>query len=293
MAEPTIFICVGAQKAGTSWLYSYLRGHPEVHLRGVKEMHYFDAMLKPDHTHYWHLHAKRVESLRKRLRGVAPWRARDLRAKLRDNEDWLKIRPGRPGDHRSYMDYLSKGRRSKRLIGDVTPCYATLKRDSFQQMAELGEDVRLVYILRDPLDRVWSQARMVGKRRAEVDARQQAVADRNIDWFLSGEAEGLVSRSDYETALTELTAAIPSDRLHFTFYENLFTEPALERLRHFLDLAPHPADTGSVFHQGVPMKLDAERKAQVLARLRSQYEFCNDFFDGGLPDRWQMHMAEA
>lgn len=293
MAEPTILICVGAQKAGTSWLYSYLRGHPDVHLRGVKEMHYFDAMMDPEHTYYWQLHQRRASSLRRRLRGTAPWRHRDLRAKLRDNEDWLKIRPGEPGDHRSYLDYLSKGRRNRRLIGDVTPCYATLKRDDFRQMAELGDDVRMVYILRDPVDRVWSQARMMGKRRAEADRRQQSVAERNIDRFLRGEAEGFLSRSDYERSLTELTAVVPRDRLHFTFFEELFSEPALERLRGFLGLAPHAADTGRVQNQGVPMTLDADRKAQALALLRRQYDFCNEFFDGRLPERWQSRMAEA
>ncbi|HHS89575.1 MAG TPA: sulfotransferase family protein, partial [Rhodobacteraceae bacterium] len=42
--QPTIFFGVGAAKSGTSWLYRYLEGHPETHLRSVKELHYFDAL---------------------------------------------------------------------------------------------------------------------------------------------------------------------------------------------------------------------------------------------------------
>src|SRR5689334_15761196 len=36
------FLCVGAQKAGTGWLYEQLRSHPDFWMPPVKELHYFD-----------------------------------------------------------------------------------------------------------------------------------------------------------------------------------------------------------------------------------------------------------
>jgi hypothetical protein len=36
------FICVGAGKAGTTWLWEMLRLHPDVYLPDVKEIHYFN-----------------------------------------------------------------------------------------------------------------------------------------------------------------------------------------------------------------------------------------------------------
>ncbi len=36
------FICVGAQKAGSSTLYKLLKSHPEVHMSEQKEIHFFD-----------------------------------------------------------------------------------------------------------------------------------------------------------------------------------------------------------------------------------------------------------
>jgi hypothetical protein len=36
------FICIGAQKAGTTWLYEKLRTHSEVCMAEPKEVHYFD-----------------------------------------------------------------------------------------------------------------------------------------------------------------------------------------------------------------------------------------------------------
>jgi hypothetical protein len=36
------FLCIGAQKAGTSWLYQNLQEHPGIWLPPIKEIHYFD-----------------------------------------------------------------------------------------------------------------------------------------------------------------------------------------------------------------------------------------------------------
>src|SRR5687767_4040477 len=36
------FLCIGAQKSGTTWLHRQLLAHEEVCLAGEKEVHYFD-----------------------------------------------------------------------------------------------------------------------------------------------------------------------------------------------------------------------------------------------------------
>lgn len=38
------FLVIGAQKAGTSWLYRNLKYHKQVWLPPVKELHYFDTL---------------------------------------------------------------------------------------------------------------------------------------------------------------------------------------------------------------------------------------------------------
>ena len=42
MTVPMLY-CVGATKAGTSWLYRALHDHPGCAVRAVKEMHYWDT----------------------------------------------------------------------------------------------------------------------------------------------------------------------------------------------------------------------------------------------------------
>ena len=43
------FLCIGAQKAGTSWFDIMLRQHPQVFLPPMKEVHFFDFIHLPEH----------------------------------------------------------------------------------------------------------------------------------------------------------------------------------------------------------------------------------------------------
>lgn len=48
------FLGIGAQKAGTTWLYENLRIHPELYLPAGKELHYFDRDISSN-VNYWDL----------------------------------------------------------------------------------------------------------------------------------------------------------------------------------------------------------------------------------------------
>src|SRR5689334_3840207 len=48
MTKPLIeryFVCIGAQKSGTTWLARVLSHHPDLFVTPVKEIHYFDHVL--------------------------------------------------------------------------------------------------------------------------------------------------------------------------------------------------------------------------------------------------------
>tara|TARA_B110000908_G_C10132609_1_gene392946 strand:- start:747 stop:938 length:192 start_codon:yes stop_codon:yes gene_type:complete len=38
------FICIGAPKTVTTWLYENLKKHPDVELPYIKELHFFDEI---------------------------------------------------------------------------------------------------------------------------------------------------------------------------------------------------------------------------------------------------------
>ena len=45
MTRTMSFLICGAQKSGTSALHQYLRGHPDIDLPAIKELHIFDNEL--------------------------------------------------------------------------------------------------------------------------------------------------------------------------------------------------------------------------------------------------------
>jgi hypothetical protein len=61
MAFPD-FMCIGAERAGTSWLYVNLKYHPEVWLPPVKEIRFFNARNRKTGRYY-----RRREILRQQL----------------------------------------------------------------------------------------------------------------------------------------------------------------------------------------------------------------------------------
>ena len=39
------FICIGARKTGTTWLYNFLRAHPGCAMPNIKEINFFNSVL--------------------------------------------------------------------------------------------------------------------------------------------------------------------------------------------------------------------------------------------------------
>ena len=274
MSAPTILFGVGATKAGTSWLWDWLRGHPQAHVRGIKELHWFDAV------EAGRLDAE-VRALRRQIaeaegRGAVPARLADLRA-------WLAV--VERGDQAGYLDYLTAGAGSARLVADVTPAYALLPEDRLRHMGALTPDVRFLYILRDPVDRLWSHVRMIARRRAKGGEVTPDRCRRILMRTLRGEEPEIAVRSDYAGALARLAAAVAPARLMLQVFEEMFAQPAMDRIAAFLGLAPHPAQVAVRVHAGVDMAMPQAARARARDWLAPQYEHAARVL-GRMPASW-------
>ncbi len=188
-AEPTYLICVGATKSGTSWLYRHMRAHPECHFRSIKELHYFD-MARPEH---FADAGKRVEAritaLEAEMQAGDPAGLAGKAEKLGDLWDWAEVLGRGAVDMSAYREYLVGGRKGQAVVGDVTPAYAMLPVQRLKRMAEVGQQFRVLFVMRDPLARVWSHIRMVAARTGEAfeaTARALAGADAGRRSFRRG-----------------------------------------------------------------------------------------------------------
>ena len=285
-APPTLLFCIGAAKSGTTWLYNYLYAHPECHLRGVKELHYFDALDNGDMDRQMIDNLRRIEGARTRAeQSTETGDKLSFRAlkDARDRQAWLKVQSGGHENAQAYLGYLMGGRKDERVIADITPSYAMLSQARFATMDRLLPDVRFLFLMRDPLQRLWSHVRMVAaRRRAGTDPNKAAAQVLKVT--LAGEQQHIAARSDYAATITNLTAVVPATRrLIMTFEEML--AGGITRICAFLGIADRPAQTDKVSHRGKDALLSAADRLKALAWLRPQYEFVTEFL-GGLPAGW-------
>nr|WP_241427583.1 sulfotransferase [Fertoeibacter niger] len=284
-------LCVGAAKAGTTWLYNHLAGHPDCHLRSIKELHYFDAVENNGYGHQLRVQQAAAEKLSRRM--VKSGATDRLAEKLRDVLDWIRILKQRRDDRAAYLAYLAEGRGTRRLVADITPAYALLPEARLRDMACMAGDVRFVYLLRDPVSRLWSQVRMMAERAAKAADAVPDAAFALMERVLRGEdAGGALSRGDYVGAITRLRAAVAPQRLMLLTQDDMLTAPGLARLCAFLGIGVRAADFGHRVHEGAALAMTADHRARAQVLLMPQYEFVARQFPA-LPEAWRRNMGEG
>jgi sulfotransferase family protein len=131
------FLCVGAQKAGTSWLYRQLEPHPDFWMPPVKELHYLDNL--------------------NRTKRHRPPRSKDGR-------DACFLESIKDLSMRSHIDLDTYGRlfchKGPLLSGDISPAYSTLSDEIIERVVDHFPNLKVVFLARDPVERAWSQLSM-------------------------------------------------------------------------------------------------------------------------------------
>lgn len=292
MAEPILMFGVGAAKSGTSWLHRYLDEHPECHFRAIKELQYFNsADWGPE---VWEKKIKRIEKIRDNLAAEAGdpnLSAKRMMNKVRqvaDVEHFLEVMELRREDLNAYRDYVFHEAGDAKVVGELTPAYSLLSEDRLKSMAGLSGDVRFVYLMRDPVERLWSHVRMIAKERCKAPDEYAARASNVMSRTFRGEEDHIMDRSDYVGALMRLKNAIDPRKLFIGFYEELFSSSGVRKVCDFLGLTYQEPQIDKRVHSGIPLQMNSEQRAQALEFLAPQYRAISEMF-GRLPSGWTNH----
>jgi hypothetical protein len=161
------FMCIGAQKAGTTWLYAMLKQHPDVWVPPIKEVHFFDKLSNNnrDLSRYQVLAKKRME-----LAGEV-----DLGSDLVGYFE--KLSQFNEVSLAWYQQVFSWPIRAGVKAGDFTPAYLEIPESSIRNAREVLGDIKIIVIVRRPLERELSQLRMAasglgGRRPMPGDAEE-------------------------------------------------------------------------------------------------------------------------
>lgn len=293
----TLLYGLGAPKTGTSWLYAYLSGHPDCALPPVKEVHFFDAGIaggvdwQQDHL------VRQIGGLRDRLArveaGEAAGRPANIRRRIAAMERLLAVQVIGMRDPRAYLDFIYAGAGEAKLVADITPSYCLVPQARLREMAALVPQTRFLFIMRDPVDRIWSQCRFDAVNRAARDPELQpeAAAGFAVDRVLRGEAPEVMARSDYAAVIKKLSVLAP-EQVMILFYEDLFTQDTLDGLCAFLGIAPRAGAFDVPRNRSPQMPLSDERRAGLQRMLAPQYAAAQDRM-GALPEPWQRNMERV
>lgn len=289
MSEPVLLFGIGAAKAGTTWLYRYLAAHPDCALRSIKELHFFDSVDdRKSRDFYLRDLDRKAETIERRIAGAEGGEQTDHILHLADLRSYARILKSQ--DEAAYLSYLSDTRGEARVVGDITPAYGLLPAHRLAHMARLTRDVRMVYLMRDPVDRLWSHVRMIARRRSEDDRAAAELADVILDRVLCGGEDHITLRGDYRGVIEKLAEAVDPERAFVCTCEDLFEGAALEGLCDFLGIAPLPGDRLAPVHRGMAARMRPDQKARAADFLRPQYDFVADRI-GRLPPAWIANRA--
>ena len=174
---------------------------------------------------------------------------------------------------------------------EITPDYAYLRAEVFAEMAAIHPDVRFVYILRDPIDRLVSALKMSMRRAVRTDAPRIAerAFDERLETAASDPQERNLQLSQYDRTIRRLEAAVAPERIGYFFYELLFAQPEVDRLADFLGIARRPANFEARVHaaRGDEGALSPVMEARLGAVLAPTYAFVRARFGGRVPAGWR------
>ena len=219
----TFLLGAGCQKGGTTWLYQYLAGSPQFAHGYRKEYHVLDSLDLPSE-----------EAARKRLLSRA---AEQVNAGPEPGNRLAATSAHRLAmflDQQFYFDHftgLLHRTPDTRAAADLTPAYGMLPVERFEAVrdgfATRGITTLPVFLMRDPVERIWSQVRM----HARLYKRHEAARTESTEFVLAQyDRPAYAIRTAYDEVIRKLDTVFGRDGVYYGFYERLFTEEEIRRL---------------------------------------------------------------
>lgn len=132
---------------------------------------------------------------------------------------------GRWADLGWYLSRFAGG--EGRVRGEASPSYAALPPERIRLIRELFPDVRIVFLLREPVSRAWSHTRH-GCRHAEAYFNEHPAArvdDPAIDWAAAATHEWVTANGDYLGHLRRWLAVFPKEQVLVRFFDDIEARP--------------------------------------------------------------------
>jgi len=265
------FVCIGAQKAGTTWLHANLCGQPGVWLPPIKELQYFNEVFIPEHRRWTRDHRRNHATTRLVKLVEAPVRPIDwtLVAEL------AHVAGGEISDawYGQVFDFAPQ----EAITGELTPEYSLLPEEGIRHILSLNRRTKIIFMVRDMIDRAWSHIRMLAAAHENYPSVEDLVG-------LAGLAD-ILDRSNYNAILSRWLALWPADQFLLLNYDDVSQRPAylLKMVGDFLGIPVDRLSLGDIWqhlHVGVPGVAPPEVCERLKEKFHPLYEEPHDLIAG-------------
>lgn len=233
------FINISSPRTGSTWLYKNLKKHPDIWMSPIKEIHYFNEQ-----------EIDMDSSLVSRFFDKSSWLNRRWRRKLTEylfhrfhNPSLLTIK-----DLKWHFNYFFGKRNArwyaslfkdsgKKQTGDMTTGYSILNRASIATIYNLMPEAKLIFILRNPIQRSWSHAL---KRVRDKNQTPETMDERKLLKYLKSKDCQMMGQ--YSQIIANWQEYYPPEQFFIAFFEDIVDcpEDLLLRIYEFLGLKTSP-----------------------------------------------------
>lgn len=233
----------------------------------IRVLHFFDNSEKWNSHYMDRLREAEARFAAKASPGSKPGEGLiQLRERARMIED--------PG---AYLDFFRRRWSGQKVFCDVTPAYYHLDREAFARMHAHHPSVKMFFVMRNPIDRFWSEIRMNLMYDPQFDALG------SLDSVLRSKSAW---PGGYIHTIENLEAAVPAGDFRVLFFEDLFKPGTIEDFCRFLGIAPIPAEIGTAMNQAESIPLDEARRGALYRRFAPVFRFVHERYRGKIPQSW-------
>lgn len=290
-----IFILgVGAQKAGTTWLHSQLSTNNNIDFGFRKEYHVFDtiekekkrSLSKITNNNSWNqrtkyilkLHEKNLLGTNYNMNTNKKSAYHSLELAFLDNAN----------NYFNYFDYLYLRNPAIKAVGDITPSYALLQPKTYRMikkgLKERGFTIKIFFLMRDPIERMWSAARM---NKRDMTTQKSSTFD-EFNFMASNKEWVGYDKSRYEQTIANIENVFNPKDIYYGFYEELFKVNSHQKIQDFLQIPLLPFEPSQILNASPKNTLMPEELNRDLGRqLQSTYEFILKRYGDKMVNLWQ------
>ena len=278
----TFILGIGAQKAGTTWLEAQLSKTNFFSNDQVKEYHVFNKLS--------YLSFEKSQSLV--LRKPKGGRSIKKDMNLIKKREAMRLRPQLYFDH---FDYIYCRDSAITHVSDITPDYAILPKKIFRIIKKGLEAkdfrIKIVFLMRDPVERAWSHLRMINRLKYEKQGAPKVSPEVEFEQLKKFHKRRLCTlRTRYQKTSSVIERVFPKKDIYYGFYETLFNQAEINRLTDFLEAPRLSPDFNQVVHASPKPQKSVEGMDELVNNIRSFYDstyrWAYERFPDTIPDNW-------